>query len=50
MASLTPARIAGRQQEIGSLEVGKLADVLVLDSALGIREVYIDGRRVVACG
>jgi N-acetylglucosamine-6-phosphate deacetylase len=48
MASLTPARIAGREKEIGSLEVGKRADVLVLDKALGLREVYIEGQR--ACG
>jgi N-acetylglucosamine-6-phosphate deacetylase len=47
MASLTPARIAGREREIGSLQVGKRADVLVLDKGLGVREVYIDGCRVV---
>ncbi len=47
MASLTPARIAGRDREIGSLDVGKRGDVLVLDKALGVREVYIDGQRVV---
>jgi N-acetylglucosamine-6-phosphate deacetylase len=47
MASLTPARIAGREREIGSLEVGKRADVLLLDGGLTVREVYIDGERVV---
>jgi N-acetylglucosamine-6-phosphate deacetylase len=47
MASLTPARIAGHDREIGSLEVGKRADVLVLDRDLHIREVYIDGQAVV---
>ncbi len=48
MASLTPARIAGREHQIGSLEVGKRADVLVLDSELGVLEVYVDGGRVMA--
>ena len=43
MASLTPARIAGHEQELGSLERGKRADVLVLDRDLAVRRVYIDG-------
>jgi N-acetylglucosamine-6-phosphate deacetylase len=45
MASLTPAVIAGWSQEIGSIEVGKRADLLVLDRDLQVREVYIDGER-----
>lgn len=44
MASLTPARIAGWEREIGSLEIGKLADVLVLDRELHIRRVIVEGR------
>jgi N-acetylglucosamine-6-phosphate deacetylase len=44
MASLTPARIAGWDKEIGSLEPGKRADVLVLDRELTPRQVFIDGR------
>ena len=43
MASLTPARIAGRDQELGSLERGKQADVVVLDRDLNVRRVFIDG-------
>ena len=46
MASLTPARIAGVDSEVGSIEVGKKADLLVTDKALNIRAVYIDGRAV----
>ncbi len=46
MATLTPARIAGHEREIGSLEVGKRADVLVLDRALGVRDIYIEGCRI----
>jgi N-acetylglucosamine-6-phosphate deacetylase len=44
MASLTPARIAGSDKEIGSIEVGKRADVVVLDADLQVRQVYVDGR------
>jgi N-acetylglucosamine-6-phosphate deacetylase len=45
MASLTPARIAGVDGEIGSLEVGKRADLLLLDRQLQILEVFSSGRR-----
>ncbi len=44
MASLTPARIAGLDAEIGSIEVGKRADLVVLDRALEVRLVYVGGR------
>lgn len=43
MASLTPARIAGHDREIGSLEVGKRADILLLTPELQIEKVFIDG-------
>ena len=43
MASLTPARIAGRDRDLGSLEPGKRADVLVLDRDLQVQRVFIDG-------
>src|SRR5262249_34632887 len=46
MASLTPARIAGCDSERGSIEAGKLADLLVLDRELNVRRVYVRGRRV----
>ncbi|MFN0195536.1 MAG: N-acetylglucosamine-6-phosphate deacetylase [Planctomycetaceae bacterium] len=46
MASLTPARIAGREQEMGSLERGKLADVVVFDKDLNVRRVFIDGEEI----
>lgn len=47
MASLTPARILGLDHEIGSLEVGKRADLLVLDANLNVQQVYVDGKRQV---
>ena len=46
MASLTPARILGLDAEIGSLEVGKRADFVVLDTELNVRQVYIGGEHV----
>jgi N-acetylglucosamine-6-phosphate deacetylase len=47
MASLTPARIAGRDAELGSIEPGKRADLLVLDEELQVRQVYVGGEQVV---
>jgi N-acetylglucosamine-6-phosphate deacetylase len=46
MASLTPARIAGLEGELGSIAPGKRADLVVLDGALELRAVYVGGQRV----
>ena len=43
MASLTPARVLGLDADRGSLAVGKRADLVVLDAALGVRQVFVDG-------
>jgi N-acetylglucosamine-6-phosphate deacetylase len=43
MASLTPAERAGVARSVGSLEVGKRADVLILDRDLNINRVFVDG-------
>ena len=48
MASLTPARIAGWDRTVGSLEVGKRADLVTFDRDLRVRSTYLDGRRVAA--
>lgn len=45
MATLTPARIAGRDDDYGSIAVGKRADLLVLDPELNVKQVYIGGQR-----
>src|SRR5262249_25268478 len=44
MASLTPARVAGGDRAVGSLEPGKLADLVVLDRDLNVERVYLAGR------
>ena len=47
MASLTPARILGLEKEIGSIEVGKRADLVVMDTSLNVRQVYLGGEKIV---
>jgi N-acetylglucosamine-6-phosphate deacetylase len=46
LATLTPARIAGCDVHVGSLEVGKLADLVVLDRSLQLQHVYLGGELV----
>ncbi len=46
MGSLTPARILGVDDRIGSLDPGKDADIILLDRNLEVQEVYAKGRRV----
>jgi N-acetylglucosamine-6-phosphate deacetylase len=43
MASLTPPERVGLASDLGSLEVGKRADVLVLSGALDVQRVFIGG-------
>jgi N-acetylglucosamine-6-phosphate deacetylase len=46
MASLTPARILGLERDVGSLDAGKHADIVLLDQQLAIAGVWVGGRRV----
>jgi N-acetylglucosamine-6-phosphate deacetylase len=46
MATLTPARIVGLDAEIGSLEIGKRADLVVLNESLEVEAVYIGGEQI----
>ena len=43
MGSLTPAELTGTASETGSLELGKRADVLVLNKKLDVQRVFVDG-------
>ena len=45
-ASLTPARIVGRDRELGSVEPGKWADLVLLDRRLRVRQVWLAGRPI----
>ncbi|MCD8188788.1 MAG: N-acetylglucosamine-6-phosphate deacetylase [Clostridiales bacterium] len=44
-ATMTPAQIVGAADRLGSLEVGKLADLVILDRDLNLEAVYIGGKR-----
>ena len=44
MASLTPARMLGREREVGSLAAGKRADIVLLTPELKVNKIYIGGR------
>jgi N-acetylglucosamine-6-phosphate deacetylase len=43
MATLTPATILGVESDLGSIEVGKRADLLLLDGDLNVRQVWVGG-------
>jgi N-acetylglucosamine-6-phosphate deacetylase len=43
-ATRTPAQVIHMDHEIGSLEVGKYADILILDQDLNLEKVYIGGK------
>jgi N-acetylglucosamine-6-phosphate deacetylase len=43
MATLTPAKILGLNHDIGSLEPGKRADLVLLDADLNVTTVYVAG-------
>ena len=46
MASLNPAKSLGVDDEVGSIAVGKAADLVLLDDNMDILSVYIDGKRI----
>lgn len=46
MATLNPARALGLEDEIGTLEVGARADLVVLTDALEVEGTYVDGVKV----
>jgi N-acetylglucosamine-6-phosphate deacetylase len=45
MASTTPAQVLGRR-DLGRIEEGAVADLLVLDQSLHVRAVYAAGQRI----
>lgn len=47
MATLNPARALGLEEEIGVLQPGARADLVVLDDGLEVVMTFVDGQRVV---
>ena len=50
MGSLNAARLMGIDDEVGSLEVGKRANILLMDDMVQIKQIYFDGDLVVENG
>ncbi len=46
MGSLNPARALGAEGLVGSLAVGKAADLVVCDKALNLKAVFVGGKQV----
>ena len=46
MASLHPARLLKRDDELGSLAVGKRADLVLMNDGLETTDVYVDGNLI----
>lgn len=46
MSSLNPARAIGLDDQVGSIEKGKKADLIVFDSSIKVLQVYRQGRLV----
>ena len=46
MGTLIPARIIKEDNRIGSIEIGKLADVCIVDGDFNVKNVIIDGKIV----
>jgi len=46
MASLVPARIIGVDDQLGSLEVGKVADLVLFDHNINVHKVIINGKLI----
>lgn len=46
MASYNPARDLELQDQVGSIEVGKKANLVLVDDALTVQAVYVEGERV----
>ncbi len=50
MASLNPASAVGIEGEVGSLEAGKLANLIIMDDAVNIKKVFLEGELAVENG
>ena len=46
MASLVPARIIGVDDQLGSIEVGKIADLVLFNQTIDVHKVIINGKLI----
>ena len=46
-ASLNPARMLGIEDRVGSLEAGKTANLILIDDAVHVKQVILEGATVV---
>lgn len=46
MASLNPARLLGIDNEVGSIEAGKKANLILMDDAIRVKRVFLNGKTV----
>jgi len=47
MASLSPAQMLGMDRDVGSLEVGKMANLILIDDMVNIKKVILKGKLAV---
>ena len=50
--TVNPARAVGLDQELGSVEIGKRADLLIVDAAEGkpaVKQVFVNGECIMEC-
>ncbi len=45
-ASYNPARLLGIDDKVGSIEVGKLANLILIDGAVNVKEVFLNGEKL----
>ena len=46
-AAVNPVRVIGESDRLGSLEPGKLANMVLLDKSLNVVKVFIKGKSMV---
>jgi N-acetylglucosamine-6-phosphate deacetylase len=50
MATLNPARLLGIEDQVGSLEPGKKANLIIIDDMIHVDSVFLDGKLVAKDG
>ena len=47
MATLNPAKLLGLDDSLGSIEQGKIANVIIIDDKVNVKSVFLHGEKVV---